>query len=114
MAVMTAVFVVGQFSGAHLNPAVTLGFAIAGTIDWSKVPEYAAGEFVGASIGATVGWLAYWDPWKETEDPGMKLSSSRTGPSIRNAVSNVITEIIGTFVLVLGVLAFFAPKAAGG
>jgi glycerol uptake facilitator protein len=114
MAVMTAVFVVGQFSGAHLNPAVTLGFAIAGTIDWDQVPEYVAGEFVGAFIGATLVWLAYLDHWKETDDPGLKLACFSTGPAIRNPVSNVITEVIGTFVLVLGVLAFFAPGKPDG
>jgi glycerol uptake facilitator protein len=111
MAVMVAVFAVGQFSGAHLNPAVTLGFAIAGTIEWSDVPEYFAGEFVGAFIGATLVWLAYLDHWKETEDPGLKLACFSTAPAIRNTVSNVITEIIGTFVLVFGVLAFFADEA---
>jgi glycerol uptake facilitator protein len=111
MAVMVAVFAVGQFSGAHLNPAVTLGFAIAGNIPWSDVPEYFAGEFVGAFIGATLVWLAYLDHWKETEDPGLKLACFSTAPAIRNTVSNVITEIIGTFVLVFGVLAFFANEA---
>jgi len=111
MAVMVAVFSIGQFSGAHLNPAVTIGFAVAGTIDWGDVPEYLAGEFVGAFIGATLVWLAYLDHWKETEDPGLKLACFSTAPAIRNPVSNLITEIIGTFVLVFGVLAFFADKA---
>jgi glycerol uptake facilitator protein len=111
MAVMVAVFAIGQFSGAHLNPAVTVGFAVAGTIDWGDVPEYLAGEFVGAFIGATLVWLAYLDHWKETEDPGLKLACFSTAPAIRNPVSNLITEIIGTFVLVFAVLAFFADKA---
>src|SRR6185369_3735077 len=102
---------VGQFSGAHLNPAVTIGFAVAGTIDWGDVPEYLAGEFVGAFIGATLVWLAYLDHWKETEDPGLKLACFSTAPAIRNPVSNMITEIIGAFVLVFGVLAFFANEA---
>ena len=110
MAVMVAVFAVGQFSGAHLNPAVTLGQAIAGGIKWSKVPEYLAGEFVGAFIGATLVWLAYLDHWRETEDPGLKLACFSTGPAVRNPVANVVTEVIGTFVLVFGVLAFFADK----
>lgn len=113
MAVMTAVFAIGQFSGAHLNPAVTLGFAIAGTIEWSDVPAYFAGEFVGAFIGATLVWLAYYDHWKATDDPGLKLACFSTGPAIRNPLMNTITDIIGTFVLVLGVLAFFAPGEAG-
>jgi glycerol uptake facilitator protein len=111
MAVMTAVFAVGQFSGAHLNPAVTLGFAIAGNTDWGDVPAYLAGEFVGAFIGATLVWLAYLDHWRETEDPGLKLACYSTAPAIRNPVSNIITEIIGTFILVFGVLAFFADEA---
>ena len=79
MAVMAGAFAVGQFSGAHLNPAVTLGFAIAGDIEWSDVPEYFAGEFVGAFIGATLVWLAYLDHWKETEDPGLKLACLQHG-----------------------------------
>ena len=105
MAVMAGVFAVGQFSGAHLNPAVTLGFAIEGRTPWGDVPEYFAGEFVGAFIGATLVWLAYLDHWKETEDPGLKLACFSTAPAIRNPVSNLITEIIGTFVLVFGILA---------
>jgi len=108
LAVMTAVFAVGQFSGAHLNPAVTIGFAVEGRTEWGDVPEYFAGEFVGAFIGATLVWLAYLDHWRETEDPGLKLACYSTAPAIRNPVSNMITEIIGTFVLVFGILAFFA------
>jgi glycerol uptake facilitator protein len=108
MAVMAGAFAVGQFSGAHLNPAVTIGFAIEGGIEWDQVPEYFAGEFVGAFLGATLVWLAYLDHWKETEDPGLKLACFSTGPAIRNPISNCITEIIGTFVLVFGILAFFA------
>jgi glycerol uptake facilitator protein len=111
MAVMVAVFAVGQFSGAHLNPAVTLGFAVEGRTDWGDVPEYLAGEFVGAFIGATLVWLAYLNHWRETEDPGLKLAVYCTAPAIRNPVANIITEVIGTFVLVFGVLAFFADKA---
>jgi glycerol uptake facilitator protein len=111
MAVMTAAFAVGQFSGAHLNPAVTVGFWISGDIDGSDVPEYFAGEFVGAFIGATLVWLAYLDHWRETEDPGLKLACYSTAPAVRNPVANLITEIIGTFVLVFGILAFIANQA---
>jgi glycerol uptake facilitator protein len=111
MAVMTAAFAVGQFSGAHLNPAVTLGFWINGDIDGSDVPAYLGGEFVGAFIGATLVWLSYLDHWRETEDPGLKLACYSTAPAIRNVVSNLITEIIGTFMLVFGILAFFADEA---
>ena len=85
--------------------------AVEGTTEWGDVPEYLAGEFVGAFIGATLVWLAYLDHWKETEDPGLKLACFSTAPAIRNPVANVITEIIGTFVLVFAVLAFFADEA---
>lgn len=111
MAVMVAVFAVGQFSGAHLNPAVTIGFAIEGRTEWGDVPEYLAGEFIGAFIGATLVWLSYLDHWRETEDPGLKLAVFCTAPAIRNPISNIITEVVGTFVLVFGVMAFFADEA---
>src|SRR5687767_8674533 len=111
MAVMAGAFAVGQFSGAHLNPAVTVGLWISGDIDGGDVPEYFAGEFVGAFIGATLVWLSYLDHWRETEDPGLKLAVFCTAPAIRNPVANIITEVVGTFVLVFGVLAFFADKA---
>ena len=111
MAVMVAVFAVGQFSGAHLNPAVTLGFAVEGRTAWGDVPEYLAGEFVGAFCGATLVWLAYHNHWRETEDPGLKLAVFCTAPAIRTPVVNIVTEVIGTFVLVFAVMAFFADKA---
>jgi glycerol uptake facilitator len=109
MAVAMAVYAVGQFSGAHLNPAVTLGFALEGTTDWSDVPTYWGGEFVGAFVGATLVWAAYSNHWRATEDPGLKLAVFCTAPAIRNTVANIITEIIGTFMLVLGVLAIVDP-----
>jgi glycerol uptake facilitator protein len=108
MAVMVAVYAVGQFSGAHLNPAVTVGLWVNGSIDGSKVPKYLVGEFVGAFIGAALVVAAYWDHFKETEDPGLKLAVFSTGPAIRNYPLNLVTEIIGTFVLVFGVLTFGA------
>jgi glycerol uptake facilitator protein len=111
MAVAMAVFAVGQFSGAHLNPAITLGFAVIGNTDWGDVPKYLAGEFVGAMIGATLVWAAYSNHWRATEDPGLKLAVFCTAPAIRNTVANIITEIIGTFMLVFGVLAIVANKA---
>jgi glycerol uptake facilitator protein len=105
MAVMVGAYSVARFSGAHLNPAVTLGAAFNNGIDWSDAPKYWAGEFVGAFIGAILVYLAYLDHWAETEDPGLKLAVFCTGPAIRNPVSNLITEIIGTFVLVFGIFA---------
>jgi glycerol uptake facilitator protein len=116
MAVMLAVLAVGQFSGAHLNPAVTLGFAVQGTTEWGDVPKYLGGEFVGAFIGATLVWASYLNHWDATEDPGLKLACYSTAPAIRNTPANLITEIVGTFVLVFGVLAIFAndPQPVAG
>jgi glycerol uptake facilitator protein len=111
MGVMLAVFAVGQFSGAHINPAVTLGFATIGNTDWGDVPKYFAGQYVGAFIGATLVWAAYLPHWGATEDPGLKLACYSTAPAIRNTPANMICEIIGTFVLVFGVLAIFADEA---
>jgi len=111
MAVAMAVFAVAQFSGAHLNPAVTLGFAVMGNTEWSDVPAYLGGELVGAFIGACLVFAAYSNHWKVTEDPGLKLAVFCTAPAIRNTAANVITEIIGTFMLVFGVLAITADEA---
>jgi glycerol uptake facilitator protein len=104
MAVMVGVYAASA-SGAHLNPAVTIGFAAEGLIEWSDVPEYLIGEFLGAFIGAVLVFIAYYSHWAETEDPGLKLAVFATGPAIRNPALNLITEIIGTFVLVFGVYA---------
>jgi glycerol uptake facilitator protein len=113
MAVMVAAYSVGQFSGAHLNPAVTLGLWINGNIDGGDVPQYLIGEFVGAAVGATLVFLAYYQHFAATEDPGLKLAVFSTGPAIRNTGWNLITEIIGTMVLVLGVLAITDPGNKG-
>ena len=110
MAVMVGVYAIGQFSGAHLNPAVTLGFWVNGNIDGGDVPKYLIGEFCGAFIGATLVLASYWDHFRETEDTGLKLAVFCTGPAIRDYAKNLITEIVGTFVLVFGVLAIIANK----
>ena len=111
MGVMLGVFAVAQFSGAHINPAVTFGFAAMGNTEWGDVPKYLLGQFAGAMIGATLVWLSYLSHWRETEDPGLKLAVFCTAPAIRNTAHNIITEVIGTFVLVFGVLAIFADEA---
>jgi glycerol uptake facilitator protein len=89
---------------AHLNPAVTIGLAAINIVKWSDVPTLIAGQFVGAFIGATLVYLAYLVHWAETDDPGLKLAVFCTGPAIRNTVANVITEIIGTAMLLFGIL----------
>jgi glycerol uptake facilitator protein len=107
MAVMVAVYAVGRFSGANLNPAVTLGLFINGTTGYhgaGTFVKYIVGEFLGAGIGAALVFAAYYLHFRDTEDPGLKLAVFSTGPAIRNTIANLITEIIGTFVLVFGVL----------
>jgi glycerol uptake facilitator protein len=118
MAVAVAVYAVGQFSGAHINPAVTISFASTESfgVEWGDVPKYLLGQFAGAFIGAVLVWLAYYLHWGETDDPGLKLAVFSTGPAIRNYPMNLVTEIIGTFALVFGVLAIvghFAEEVIG-
>jgi glycerol uptake facilitator protein len=112
-AVMVGAYAVGQFSGAHLNPAVTLGLWINGNIDFGDAIQYWIGEFIGAFAGAILVLAAYWQHFQQTEDPGLKLAVFSTGPAIRNSFWNMITEIIGTFVLVLGILAIVDPGNKG-
>ncbi len=92
-------------SGAHLNPAVTIGLFVAGATPAAEVPVYLIGEFVGAFIGAVLVFLHYYPHWAETNDPGLKLAVFSTGPAIRNTAWNLISEIIGTFVLMFAILA---------
>ena len=114
MAVAVAVYCVVQFSGAHINPAVTLGFAISGQFDWAMVPGYIIAQFLGAFVGAVIVYLAYLPHWAETADPGLKLGVFSTAPAIYNTPANIITEVIGTFVLVFGVFGIIANDLAGG
>ncbi|HEU5326254.1 MAG TPA: MIP/aquaporin family protein [Candidatus Limnocylindria bacterium] len=114
LAVAVGVYAIGSLTGAHLNPAVTIGFAVAGTTDWGLVPWYIAGEMLGAFLGAVLVYFHYLPHWAETEDPGLKLAVFSTGPAIRNTVSNLISEIIGTFALVFGVYAIVANELAPG
>ena len=111
--VMAGAYAVGQYTGAHLNPAVTLGLWVNGNIDGGDVPKYFVGEFLGAMAGATLVVASYWDHFRETEDPGLKLAVFSTGPAIRNYAMNVLTEIIATFVLVFGILAIVGNKNVG-
>jgi glycerol uptake facilitator protein len=114
MAVYVGAFVSAPVSGAHLNPAVTLGLAINGNTAWSNVPIYWAGQFLGAFIGAFLVWLHYFPHWKETADPGLKLAVFSTGPAVRNTVMNFISEVIGTFVLMFGILGIKGVTMSSG
>ena len=112
--VIFGVYAAGQFSGAHLNPAVTIALAVTGKFAWNLVPTYIAGQFIGAMIGAGAVYLAYLPHWKETKDAGLKLAVFSTGPAIRNAPSNFICEFISTFILMFVIMIIGANKYAEG
>ncbi|CAN5747067.1 MIP/aquaporin family protein [soil metagenome] len=114
MAVAIAVYCVGQFSGAHINPAVTIGLAVTGQFDWVLVPGYLIAQFLGAFVGAVIVWLAYLPHWQETEDAGLKLGVFCTAPAIYNTPANVITEVVGTFMLLFGILGISANAGVMG
>lgn len=105
LAVTMAAYSVGSFSGAHLNPAVTIGLAAIGKFAPGKIAGYIASQIAGAMFGALLVWLAYLPHWAETTDPGTKLGVFCTAPAIRSAPSNLICEIVGTATLLFGALA---------
>lgn len=109
LAVTVAVYCTASISGAHLNPAVTLAMASLGRLPWAEAPIYMAAQMAGAFLGAVLVWLAYLPHWKVTEDKGAKLAVFATGPAIRHSFSNLICEVIGTAMLVIGVLAVLSP-----
>src|SRR5699024_2029705 len=113
IAVFVAVFIAGQFSGAHINPAVTIGLAAAGLFKWSLVPFYIVAQLTGGAIGSFLVWLSYKDHFSETTDEGLILACHSTIPNIRRYTSNFINETIGTLILVLGVLYLVSPGFVG-
>lgn len=114
LAVTMGVFAVGSISGAHLNPAVTIAMAIDGSFAWSDVPGYIVAQLIGAILGATLVFLHYLPHWKATNDPATKLGVFATSPAIPHTFSNLLSEIIGTFILVLGLLFIGANQFTEG
>jgi glycerol uptake facilitator protein len=108
VAVAIGVYAVGRISGAHLNPAVTIGLAAVGSFPWADAPGYIAAQMVGAFVGAVLVWLAYLPHWAETSEPESKLGVFATGPAIQHRASNFVCETIGTAVLLFGILAIAA------
>ena len=106
IAVTMGAFVSGYMSLAHLNPAVTIAFAIAGELAWSSVLPYIIAQMLGAFLGSVFVWLQYKDHYDITEDQGAILATFATAPEIYNPVTNLISEAIGTFVLMFGILSF--------
>jgi glycerol uptake facilitator protein len=110
LGVAVAVYVANPISGAHLNPAVTIGLAAIGKFSKDLVLQYILAQMLGAFLGAMVVWAAYAPHWEATHDAGAKLGVFCTAPAIRKYSMNVLTEVIGTAVLVLGVLTVLSPK----
>lgn len=106
LAVFVGVVIAGPFSGAHLNPAVTLALAIAGKFAWSKVGYYILAQVIGSVLGAFLMWIVYRDHFNSTADPDTQLAVFSTGPAIKNAVFNLLSEIVGTFVLIFVIFYF--------
>lgn len=103
LAVFIAATITGRVSGAHLNPAVTLGLALKGAMPMADVAGYMAAQLVGGIVGAILVWMFYYDHFQQTEDEGLILASFSTGPAIRNPITNLFSEAIGTCVLVLAI-----------
>jgi glycerol uptake facilitator protein len=112
--VFTGVLIAAPFSGAHLNPAVTLALVIADKFPVSQMPLYMCAQLLGAMFGAVLVWLAYKKHFDATDDADAKLAVFSTGPNIRSHWYNVITEVIGTYVLALAVLYMAQPEVGLG
>ncbi|WP_178983794.1 MIP/aquaporin family protein [Winogradskyella helgolandensis] len=106
LAVYVAVVIAGPYSGAHINPAVTVAVAIAGKFPWADVPMYILAQMIGAMIGASAVWLTYKNHFDETENADSKKAVFCTAPAIRNTFSNFFSEMIGTFVLLFTIFYF--------
>jgi len=112
--VFVGVYSSAAVSGAHLNPAITIALAAVGKFDWANVPLYILAQLLGAMTGSLLMWLAYKKHFDETNDADAMLAIFCTGPAIKNSFFNVLTEIIGTFILMLGVLFIAAPQNSLG
>ena len=110
MGVYVGVLVAGPYSGAHINPAVTISLAIAGLFEWSQVPIYILAQFLGAMLGTFLVWVMYRDHYKLSEDRNGIMATFCTAPAIRNLPVNLISEIIGTFVLLFAVFYIVSPE----
>lgn len=114
MAVFVAVFVAKDFSGAHINPAVTIGLAAAGKFPWGAIGNYILAQLLGGALGAATVWLTYIEHYRKTESQTLKLATFCTIPQIRNNASNLFSEVLGTFVLLFAVLFLTGPNLAAG
>ncbi len=104
MGVFVGAYCIAAYSGAHINPAVTIGLAVAGQFPWSQVVPYIVSQMIGAMIGSFLVWVTYKKHYDEKNDPNAVLSTFCTMPEIRSPWHNILSEVIGTFVLVLAIL----------
>jgi len=114
LAVTIGVYASGFLSAGHINPAVTIGFAVIGDFAWAGVPGYIIAQIAGGFVGGVLVWLAYYDHWEATEDSATILGTFATTPEIKHSPANVFSEVIGTAVLVVGVLAMTPNEVATG
>jgi glycerol uptake facilitator protein len=110
LSVFAGVVIAGPYSGAHLNPAVTLGLALIGKFGWDQVPLFVAAQMGGAILGAIIVWLLYKPHFDTTEDSSLKLAVFCTGPAIRHRYANLFSEMIGTFVLIFAIYYVTNPE----
>ena len=113
LAVFTAVVIAGPYSGAHINPAVSIGLAIAGEFPWESVPLFISAQILGAMAGSILVWLTYKKHFDATEDSDLQLAAFSTAPAIRHKMSYVLSEIVGTFTL-LFVIFYVTDPILGG
>ncbi len=114
LAVTFAIYAAGSYSGAHINPAVTLALAVNGSFPWQQVPGYCIAQLLGAFTGATIVWIYYYPHWKITPDEDIKRAAFCTSPAIRSPLNNFLCEFIGTMVLIMGLLFIGANQFAEG
>jgi len=114
IAVFVGVFVSAKSSGAHLNPAVTIAFAYLKKISWNVVPQYLAGQLLGAMTGSGIVWLGYLQHYKATDNPESILATFATGPAIKGSANNFLTELLGTFLFILAVFFIASPSNSLG
>ena len=113
LAVMLPAFIFGAASGAHFNPALTIALAVDGSLSWSLVPGYVIAQFAGAFVGACLVYILFKGQFDETPEAGTKLGVFSTGPSIPNMPLNILSEAIGTFVLVFAIKGIGNVAGAG-
>ncbi len=113
LAVFIGVVISGSFSGGHLNPAVSLGLAIVGKFNWSFVPGYVLAQMLGAIMGASLVFIQYKDHFTATVNARTKLNVFATSPAINNSFNNILSEILGTFMLVFGVFYLMDGEGIG-